>query len=658
MRDLNKRGKPTETFRNKLERNAPGVVRMADTLFATPTEVLRNSGSKALTELAEMFAPHMASARNGGLIANRGQRAAQFHNRWSRLVDRFEKAELSKALADAQAMRKPTTAAGREVRKFLADMYQYSNEAGVKRWDPELRQYKDIAEMQNYFPRTWEYAYISKHEDEFKALIKKHSKMSDEDIDTLLREIAENDGRIEILAEKAGLDAGFTPFQSSISQRGFTFIDEANAHEFAKFQSQDMNDIMAGYIEQAVHRAEYTRLFGNRGEVIDKFIQRAAVEDGISPEEIIQTYRYHIDALSGTLGSHSMGRGLRLAQATAITAQNLILLPFAIFSQAIDGLGSSVRSGNIRDAKNAYGQVLKDMTRFALRDKSYDYAQDVAEMLGVVSQEAAVHAVNNAGMFMMNKGLRNVNRHFFRWNGMSGWNDSMRKAAMITGIQFLEQHTGLKGGKVDERRFEELGLTLEEAKDMVVRFREGEKRGVAPEFSTTQAQAMYRFVDQAVIRPNASMRASWLSDPRWMIFAHLKQFTYGMHKVTIARAMHEADNDQMASLAILAGYAPMALAADMTKWALLGMNVTENWDAWDYMRHAVARGGLLGLWEFGTNVAGDAGSGRIPGSSLVGPTVEHGMTIARSLNVGTDKPVDWDTIRGRSLPGYKYMSSD
>ena len=178
---------------------------------------------------------------------------------------------------------------------------------------------------------------------------------------------------------------------------------------------------------------------------------------------------------------------------------------------------------------------------------------------------------------------------------MSGWNDSMRKAAMITGIQFLEQHTGLKGGKVDERRFEELGLTLEEAKDMVVRFREGEKRGVAPEFSTTQAQAMYRFVDQAVIRPNASMRASWLSDPRWMIFAHLKQFTYGMHKITIARAMHEADNDNAASLAILAGYAPMALAADMTKWALLGMNVTEDWGTWDYMRHAVARGGLLGL---------------------------------------------------------------
>lgn len=658
MRELNKRGKPTETFRNKLERTAPGVARMADTLFATPTEVLRNSGSKALTELAEMFAPHMASARNGGLIANRGQRAAQFHNRWSKLVGRFEKAEISKALADAQAMREPTTAAGHEVREFLSDMYQYSNEAGVKRWDPKLRQYKDIVEMQNYFPRVWEHGYISQHEDEFKALIKKYSKMSDDDIDTLLREIAENDGRIEILTEKAGLDAGFTPFQASISKRGFTFINEANAHEFAKFQSQDINDIMAGYIEQAVHRAEYTRLFGNRGEVIDKLIQRAAVEDGISPEEIIQTYRYHIDALSGTLGAHSMGRGLRLAQATAITAQNIILLPFAIFSQAIDGLGSSVRTGNIRDAKNAYGQVLKDMTRFALRDKSYDYAQDVAEMLGVVSQEAAVHAVNNAGMFMMNKGLRNVNRHFFRWNGMSGWNDSMRKAAMITGIQFLEQHTGLKGGKVDERRFEELGLTLEEAKDMVVRFREGEKRGVAPEFSTAQAQAMYRFVDQAVIRPNASMRASWLSDPRWMIFAHLKQFTYGMHKVTIARAMHEADNDQMASLAILAGYAPMALAADMTKWALLGMNVTEDWGTWDYMRHAVSRGGLLGLWEFGTNVAGDAGSGRIPGSSLVGPTVEHGMTIARSLNIGVDKPVDWDRIADRSLPGYKYITSE
>ena len=605
-----------------------------------------------------MFAPHMASARNGGLIANRGQRAAQFHNRWSKLVGKFEKSELSQALADAQAMREPTTAAGREVRKFLSDMYQYSDEAGVKRWDPELRQYKDIVEMQNYFPRVWEHGYISQHEDEFKTLIKKHSKMSDDEIDALLREIAENDGRIEILTEKAGLDAGFTPFQASISKRGFTFIDESNAHEFAKFQSQDMNDIMAGYIEQAVHRAEYTRLFGNRGEVIDKFIQRAAVEDGISPEEIIQTYRYHIDALSGTLGSHSMGRGLRLAQATAITAQNIILLPFAIFSQVIDGLGSSVRSGNIRDAKNAYGQVLKDMTRFALRDKSYDYAQDVAEMLGVVSQEAAVHAVNNAGMFMMNKGLRNVNRHFFRWNGMSGWNDSMRKAAMITGIQFLEQHTGLKGGKVDERRFEELGLTLEEAKDMVARFREGEKRGVAPEFSATQAQAMYRFVDQAVIRPNASMRASWLSDPRWMIFAHLKQFTYGMHKVTIARAMHEADNDNAASLAILAGYAPMALAADMTKWALLGMNVTEDWGTWDYMRHAVARGGLLGLWEFGTNVAGDAGSGRIPGSSLVGPTVEHGMTVARSLNIGVDKPVDWDRIADRSLPGYKYMSPE
>lgn len=654
MRRKDKYFAPTETFRNKLERHAPGVARMADTLFATPTEVLHNSGSKALSQLAEMFSPHMASARNGGFIANRGQRSAQWHNKWARITGKYSEAELAQALAEAQAMTPPSTVAGADVRKLLSDIFAYSKEAGVKRWDPKARVYKDINEMQNYFPRVWDYNVVSKNEKEFIGLMSKHSKMSDEDIEILLREIAENDGRIEILAEKTGVSAGFTPFQASLSNRQFDFINETNAAEFAKFQSKDINDVMSGYIEQAVHRAEYARLFGNRGEVIDKLIQRAAVEDGISPDDIVRTYRYHIDALSGTLGAHSMGRGLRLAQASAITVQNMILLPFAIFSQAIDGLGSSVRTGNIKEAGTAYGQVLKDLVRFTTRDKSYDYAQDVAEMLGVVSQEAAVHAVNSAGTFMMNKGLRNVNRHFFKWNGMAGWNDSMRKAAMVTGIQFLEQHTGMKGGKVDARRFEELGLNLEEAKDLVVRFREGEKRGVAPQFTKKQAQAVYRFVDQAVIRPNASMRASWLSDPRWLIFAHLKQFTYGMHKVTIARAMHEADNDSMASLAILAGYAPVALAADMTKWALLGMNVTDNWTIWDYMRHSVARGGLLGLYEFGTNVAGDAGHGRIPGQSLVGPTVEHGLTLARSLNLGTEQSVDWARMAGRTIPGVKY----
>ena len=655
MRRNNKYFAPTETFRNKLERHAPGVARMADTLFATPTEVLHNSGSKALSQLAEMFAPHMSSAKNGGFTANRGQRSAQWHNKWARITGKYSAAELAQALAEAQAMTPPSTAAGTAVRKLLSEIFDYSKEAGVKRWDPKTRAYKEINEMQNYFPRVWDYNVVSKNEREFIDLVSKHSKMAAEDVETLLREIAENDGRIEILAEKTGVDAGFTPFQASISNRQFDFINDSNAAEFAKFQSQDMNDVMSGYIEQAVHRAEYARLFGNRGEVIDKLIQRAAVEDGISPDDIVRTYRYHIDALSGTLGAHSMGRGLRLAQASAITAQNVILLPFAIFSQAIDGLGSSVRTGNIKEAGTAYGRVLKDLVRFTTRDKSYDYAQDVAEMLGVVSQEAAVHAVNSAGTFMMNKGLRNVNRHFFKWNGMAGWNDSMRKAAMITGIQFLEQHAGMKGGKVDARRFEELGLNLEEAKDLVVRFREGEKRGVAPQFTKKQAQAVYRFVDQAVIRPNASMRASWLSDPRWLIFAHLKQFTYGMHKVTIARALHEADNDNAASLAILAAYAPVALAADMTKWALLGMNVTDNWTVWDYMRHSVARGGLLGLYEFGTNSAGDAGQGRIPGQSLVGPTVEHGLTLASSLNLGTEQPVDWARMAGRTIPGARYV---
>jgi len=58
--------------------------------------------------------------------------------------------------------------------------------------------------------------------------------------------------------------------------------------------------------------------------------------------------------------------------------------------------------------------------------------------------------------------------------------------------------------------------------------------------------AINRWVQGAIITPNAAQRPAWSSDPHWSMFFHLKQFSYSFHQTIMKRAVNELEYGNIA----------------------------------------------------------------------------------------------------------------
>ena len=123
------------------------------------------------------------------------------------------------------------------------------------------------------------------------------------------------------------------------------------------------------------------------------------------------------------------------------------------------------------------------------------------------------------------------NERLFRWNGVEGFSQGTRVGAMVAAISFIKSHANeATRNKHSDRYLAELGLTKAD-----VKLTNGELN-----FSDRKIQdAIFRWVDGAIMRPNAAIRPSWASDPHYALFFHMKQFTYSMHKVLLERVVNE-----------------------------------------------------------------------------------------------------------------------
>jgi hypothetical protein len=239
----------------------------------------------------------------------------------------------------------------------------------------------------------------------------------------------------------------------------------------------------------------------------------------------------------------------------------------------------------------------------------------------------------------MSGNMRNLNRVFFKYNGVQGWNNSMRISATVAGEKFLIAN------KDNETALDELGLT---PKDITVK-----ADGKLDVSSPAVQQAMFRFVDQAVIRPSASNRPVWMSDPRFLLIAHLKQFTFAMHNVVLKRASAQLEDGNIRPWATLLLAMPVMFASDMGKTLLRGDAHMAGWSFFDYMKNTIERSGLLGIGDFGTQATRGVEEGRMPGESLLGPTMGHLLTILRWI--GGDARTDFVDVVDRTVPGAKFL---
>ena len=629
-----------KTIGDKFDAVAKPLKSVVGTWLTPTTDVLRNTGSPALKALADKF--HMEPDRERGepgFIQKRGQTEGKFDNKFQDALEGTTAAERKAAIDELQSMLPPTTQLGMKLQKLLGDLFDYMDKAGLKNSVMENKKvvWKPINRVNNYFPRVWDRSVIRAKEAEFRDLLKTEGNLTDTEANAIIKAITSGDGLLDLAESERHL--GFTPYSSAVKNRGLTFINQQNAAKFAAFQNKDMVNVLQTYIRQAVHRGEYARYFGNDGEGIKQALAQAKLE-GASEKEILDAARA-VRAMEGTLGAEINPR-LRDLFNAAVGYENIVLLPFALFSSLIDPLGVAVRSGNVADAAIAFKDGVKGIFEDAFRVKK-DREYEMARTIGVISDLNKLEAMGQITQSQYSAGwLRKANDLYFKLNGMETWNERMRVSAMGAGMRFMVRN------KDNARYMEELGLEKGDVRELPDgRIARTTDEGLTPEQEQRVQAALYRFVDGAILRPNAAHRPAWTSDPHYMLVAHLKQYTFTFQQTILKQVKKEAQNGNYRPAFILASYVPFMAASDLMRGSIAG-TIKNGWSFGEFMQDGIARSGILGVGSFGTDALKDAQLGQMPGSSFLGPTAQHVIMAAKTVAGAPGS--SWHELLLRSMP--------
>lgn len=666
------------------EKAGKAMGELMEKLVSSASTRMRSTGLPSAIKLAGMF--HQDVGREGaglGFLQERAMQTGVWTAKLNDILKDTSAQQRAQALRNLQSMRHPSSTLEHNIRALLEEMHAYLQEAGVKRQIGTDEYGKpiwgDMGKVANYFPRYWDSAAIRANPEKFTEALEPYMG------DIAARKAADKIGLSDGMTDLADNDQqiGFTPGAESVNRRVFDFINVKNAHEFVEFQIQDLTAVLTSYINKAVHRAEYTRRFGNAGEKLTEILGDLLREG--ATEQDLETIMKGTAAMTGVLGANEINRTWAGIQGNIIAIENLALLPLSLFASLIDPLGIAVRTGSFKDAWEGFKRGMEQL-RKGLTSKVTGAKQEETELerlvrdLGVLDENSMMNAYGDAysGNYM-SRGLKKLNETFFRWNGMEGWNKAMRVQATIAGSQFILKHLRTVNDekadpkvKAESKRYlDEMGLKAEDLKKVETKAVSLTRRQLhagdpaveviwatnnqeellkSKEDDTTYRlrRALFKFVDSAVLRPNAAHRPIWGSDPRFALIFHLKQFTHSFQEVIMKRVWHEWKQGNTKPAQVALTYIPFMAAADAAKAMLLGKGF--DMSLGQFFGKEVERSGLLGTGQYAVDAVQDMARGGNPAASFVGPAADHAGTIADWMagSASTRDLVD------RSVPLAKY----
>ncbi|HOB65284.1 hypothetical protein [Ottowia sp.] len=567
---------------------------------------VRDMENASLTRIADLVKlEHTSEGADPGYLPAARVRNTEQLNKLGAMFEGVSEDTMGKALAALQTETSAVTPEAEalrvQVRAYLDDMFTYLRGAGVVMGDTGYGK--------NYFPRVWSPELIARDPKAFRAMLDQYQ---------LPR------GVMTTLLNQGGYDIGLAvdrPGMQASKTRELAMISGADAEPF---MVKDLRGILTNYTRQATKRAEWARRFGSKNERLDALLAQAE-QDGATADQLAVTKDY-LKGVTGTLGGNIDPRARQL-MGNMLVYQNIRLLPLALFSSIVDPIGIVVRGGTVGDAWRGFTRGMKESVGTLLKkDYQFDDATQLAETLGVIESSALSTFMSDMYSEGATSGLgKKINEQFFRWNLMEQYTRSTRVAASQAAMKFIERHVR-SPNRHSDRYLAELGLSRSDF----------DARGNwLPAAEDKYAVAINRWVDGAILRPDAADRTIWMNDPNWMLVAHFKQFIYSFQHTILDRVLHEVKAGNYGPAVALAGYVPVMIAADYVRGLIQGGGEEpewkKNWGAWDYISNGVERAGLYGVGQFGTDFLQDIQRGGVGVGALAGPTVEQLVQGAQVL---------------------------
>lgn len=250
----------------------------------------------------------------------------------------------------------------------------------------------------------------------------------------------------------------------------------------------------------------------------------------------------------------------------------------------------------MNDAWEGFCRGLKEIKNSWLKEVSKDELVEMAADFGVVDPLSYIGSIGelNGTQYMTGK-LRGLSNKFFRLVGLEGWNRGLKTQAMVVAERRIKlwKEKGVSDNKADKLLFKRC------YGDISPNAIEFEESGHL-KLNDANIYAINRMVADMVMTPTSANRPAWASDPRFLLFAQLKTFTYTMHRVLLRGMLEQArlGNVKPAALAF-ASLFPLAAAGYMIKEMLLGM-IDDDDDDWKWQTRNMVpyifqRSGALGV---------------------------------------------------------------
>jgi len=179
-------------------------------------------------------------------------------------------------------------------------------------------------------------------------------------------------------------------------------------------------------------------------------------------------------------------------------------------------------------------------------------------------------------MDKMDRRSRAIMDSFFHYTGLEWYTKFTRVMAVGMGRQFLLNTANKPDfNATHERWLAELGLT----KDEVLAWNAQNQ-----DFSTPHGEkvrdAIARFADEAIIRPDATQRPTWSNSPYFQMVWALKSYYFGFGKTVIGGMVREIRNRYSETGDFAGAAGPLVLAATtLIPLAMLSM-ASREWARW------------------------------------------------------------------------------